>query len=69
MPMREFVFINVVFPAYAGMNRIRRMPPPPQRCVPRVRGDEPLTRRADGTYVYVFPAYAGMNRDERADTV
>ena len=33
--------MGVAFPAYAGMNRLRRWTCPIQRGVPRVCGDEP----------------------------
>ena len=52
-----------VFPAHAGMNRIRRAAYRAALGVPRPRGDEPVLRlpsqRSDWL---VFPAHAGMNR-------
>ena len=35
-----------VFPARAGMNRLRYSSHSPETCVPRPRGDEPTLNRA-----------------------
>ena len=51
-----------VFPAWAGMNRIRDSPPYVAPCVPRVGGDEPAKDARKKRCRDVFPAWAGMNR-------
>ena len=55
-----------VFPAPAGMNRLRRMVMPPSMRVPRARGDEPVDAISRPLQLRVFPAPAGMNRDQCA---
>ena len=52
----------MLFPAYAGMNRILRMALEVDDAVPRLRGDEPEVLRRLSDSVKLFPAYVGMNR-------
>lgn len=52
----------IMFPARGGMDRARRSASRWWRCVPRLCGDEPMTRVINDPELDVFPAPARLNR-------
>ncbi len=51
-----------MFPANAGMNRLKKLSVVIERYVPRERGDEPELMKLPSQKAAMFPANAGMNR-------
>ena len=60
VPSADCGFLLPVFPAYAGMFRVRNSPLSRLMSFPRIRGDVPLHRWLRYQTPSVFPAYAGM---------